>query len=356
MPGRNFAGERVYVLSSDMNGLSLRFLRSSLCMLGVLALCCRLGAQQSSPVVPPAQTPTAEAGQGVPASQPPAAPASRTSPVAAETSALPPTTDPGEIVRRSVLTDHHTLEMARHYTFRNRQVIKHLGKHGEVKSTEIKTFDVNFYYGQRYARLIQIDDKPLSEQEQKKEDEKLEKFLAKFRNESESDREKRLEKERKQREQRRAFLQDVTNAYDFRVLGEEKVDGADSYVIQATPRPGFQPTQAQADMLKKIRGKLWIEKKDYNWVKVEAEATDTISFGLFLFRIHPGSHFVLERTLVNSEVWLLKRLDISGGARIALLKNENVEQEEVDSDFKKFVTSVRIVPGVKEVQPETSPK
>ena len=267
---------------------------------------------------------------------------------------LPPTTDPREIVRRSVEIDHRTLELARSYTCQNRQVVDHLGKRGEVKSTEIKTYDINFYYGEEYSRLVADNDKPLSADQQKKEDDKLEKFLAKYRDESAEDREKRLAKEKKQREEGRAFLRDVVNAYDFRLLGEERVDGADSYVIEATPRPDFKPTQPHADMLKKIKGRLWIEKKDYNWVKVEAEATDTISFGLFLFRIHPGSHFVLEKTLLNNEVWLLKRVDIQGGARIALLKNENITQQDVFSNYKKFVTSVKVVPA--EEVPSDPPK
>lgn len=266
--------------------------------------------------------------------------------------ALPITLDPKEIVRRSVETDHRTLELARNYTCRNREVIRELGKHGEVKSTKVKTFDVNFFYGEEYARLIQIDDKPLDDKDQKKEDEKLEKFLAKLRDESDAQREQRLEKERKQREEGRAFLRDVVNAYNFRLVGEEKVDGAETYVIEATPRPDFQPTQKHADILKKIKGRIWIEKNDYNWVKVEAEATGTISFGMFLVRIHPGSHFTLEKTLVNNEVWLLRRLDINGGARIALFKNENIEQEDVTSNFRKFVTSVRILPELKEAPPE----
>lgn len=252
--------------------------------------------------------------------------------------------DAKEIVRRSVETDHRTLELARNYTCMNRQVIHHLDKHGQVKSTEIKTYDINFYYGEEYSRLVQMDDKPLNEKEQKKEDEKLDKFLAKLRNESDSGREKRLEKERKEREEGRAFLRDVVNAYDFRLLGEETVAGAESYVIEATPRPDFQPTQKHADILKKLKGKLWIEKKDFNWVKVEAEATDTISYGMFLLRIHPGSRFTLEKTLVNNEVWLLHRLQIEGGARIALFKNENMQQEDVTSNFRKFVTSVKIRP------------
>ncbi len=271
-------------------------------------------------------------------------------PAAPEHSVVSATNDPKEIVRRSVETDHRTLEIARNYTSQRRELIKHRRKNGDVKSTEIKTYDINFYYGERYERLIAVDDKPLSETEQKKEEEKLNKFLSKYRDESESDRAKRLEKERKQREEGRLFLRDVVNAYDFRLLGEEKVDGADSYIIEATPRAGFHPTQPHADMLKKIKGKLWIEKKDYNWVRVDAEAMDTISFGLFLFRIHPGSRFTFLKTLVNNEVWLLKRLDIDGGARIALFKNENVSQEEVISNFRKFVTTVRILPDSKEVQ------
>src|SRR5215469_16374758 len=52
--------------------------------------------------------------------------------------ALPATTDPKEIVRRSVDADHHNWELARSYTCRQHEVAKRLDKHGEPKSTEIK--------------------------------------------------------------------------------------------------------------------------------------------------------------------------------------------------------------------------
>ncbi len=265
----------------------------------------------------------------------------------------PAPTDPKEIMRRAVEIDHGNREKIRNYTCQNRQVIKQLGKNGEVKSTEIKTFEINFYYGEQYERLVAVNDKPLDEKEEKKEEEKLNKFLAKYRDESASDQAKRLEKEKKEREEGRLYLRDVVNAYDFKLLGDETVEGVDTWVIEGSPRADFHPTQPHADMLKKIKGKVWIEKKNYNWVKVEAEAIDTISFGLFLFRIHPGSRFAFQQSFVNNEVWVMKRLDIEGGARIALFKNENIEQEDVLSNFKKFVTTVKILPESKEVE---SPK
>jgi hypothetical protein len=273
------------------------------------------------------------------------------------TDAKPPATDdPKEIIRRSVEVDHHNWELAQSYTCQQREVEKQLGKHGEVKSTEIRTWDVNFYYGDEYSRLIQKNDQPLSADEKKKEDEKLEKFLAKRRNRSEEEQQKELAKRRKEREKERAFVRDVVNAYDFKLVGEETVDGADTWVIEATPRKDFHPTQPHGDILAKIKGKVWIEKKEYNWVKAEVESTDTISFGVFLVRIHPGSRISFEQTHLNDEVWLVKRFYLNGGMRIALLKNLTGEEEDTFSNYKKFSATTRILPGVQEVPGDPPPK
>jgi hypothetical protein len=270
--------------------------------------------------------------------------------------ALPPTNDPQEIIRRSVEMDHHNWELAQSYTCQQREVEKQLGKHGEVKSTEIRTYDVNFYYGDEYSRLIQKNDQPLSADEKKKEDEKLEKFLAKRRSRSDEEQQKEWSKRKKEREQERAFIHDMVNAYDFKLVGDEKVDGADTWVIEATPRKDFHPTQPHADILSKIKGRVWIEKKEYNWVKAEAESLDTISFGLFLVRVHPGTHFSFEQTHLNDEVWLVRRFYLNGGVRIALLKNMSGEQEDTFFNYKKFSTTTHILPGVREVPSDPPPK
>lgn len=266
-----------------------------------------------------------------------------------------PNIDPKEIIRRSIDTDHHNWELAQSYTCQQREVEKQKGRNGEVKSTEIRTYDVNFYYGDEYSRLVAKNDKPLSAEDTKKEGEKLEKFLAKRRDRSEDEQRKQWEKRKKDREQGRAFLRDVVNAYDFRLVGEEKIDGEDAWVIEATPRKDFHPTQPHGEILSKIKGKVWIEKKDYNWVKVEAENFDTISFGLILARIHPGSHFTLEQTHLNDEVWLPRRFYVNGGMRIALLKNLNGEQEDTFTNYRKFSTTTRILPGFREVPSEQTP-
>ena len=260
------------------------------------------------------------------------------------------TVDPREIVRRSVEADQRNTKLAKNYTYQERIVERKLDKDGRPKKQESKTYDISILYGEPYRRLLERDDRPLKENEAKKEEEKLNKFVAKYKNESPQDREKRLAEADKKRQDQRAFAREIVDAYNFRLLGEEQVDGRIVYVIEATPRPDFHPKQPHADLLSKFRGKMWIDKDEYQWVKMQAETIDTVSFGLFLFRLHKGSSIHFEQTRVNEEIWLPRHVSVSASARVALMMNADIEQETTFSNYRKFVTDSRILPGMEEAQ------
>lgn len=274
-------------------------------------------------------------------SAPPTVPAARQD--------LPPADDPKQIVRRGLDEDQRDFQLARNYTYEQREELKVLDRRGAIKKHEINTYDVTILYDEPYSRRIRKNDKPLTEKEDKKEAEKLDKLVAQRKNESAEEHAKRLANQEKQRQEARAFVRDVINAYDFRIVGEEQVDGHDAYVVEANPRKDFHPTQPHADVLPKLRGKIWIDKKDYGWVKVEAETLETISWGLFLLRIHKGTQMTFEQTRVNDEIWLPLRISINANARLALLVNGVFDWESSFSNYKKFTSEVRLLPGVKEV-------
>ena len=95
---------------------------------------------------------------------------------------LPATNDPKEIVRRAMEMDQRNFELARNYTYQERRVIRMLDKHGKEKHQQIETFDWTILYGEPYSRLIEKDDKPLNAKEERKEQEKVDKFIAKRKN------------------------------------------------------------------------------------------------------------------------------------------------------------------------------
>jgi hypothetical protein len=202
-------------------------------------------------------------------------------------------------------------------------------------------FEVQVVYGEHIERLIEKDDKPLSADEAKKEDERIQKITDKRKNESDSDRRKRLEREEKDREDGRKFVLEVADAYDFRLAGSQLLGGRDTWMLDAEPRPGYEPKSREAKVLPKLKGRIWIDKGEMQWKKFDVTTTDTISFGLFLARIHKGTHIVVETTRVNDEVWLPKHVSLHVGVKLALLKKFNEDLEQTFRDYKKFRTDTK---------------
>lgn len=231
------------------------------------------------------------------------------------------------------------------YTYVEHGVEQRLDGKGRVKSTESKTYEILEIAGDQVRRLIAKDGKPLSAKEAAKEDEKYQKIIDKHQNESEEERRKQQEKEAKEVEENRQFEKEVADAYNFTLTGIEQREGRDTYVIAATPRPGFQPHVKDANLLPKFKFRAWIDKDEMQWAKIEIEAIDTVSFGLFLARIHKGTRIVIEQTRINDEVWLPKHVAVKFDARIALFKEFAANLDFVYSDYKKFRTDIKILPA-----------
>jgi hypothetical protein len=255
-----------------------------------------------------------------------------------------------DLIRRVAENDIANDKRQRDYTYTERVEEHKLKGKGQVSSTETRTYDVMQIYDEQCERLTSKNDKPLSPKEAAKEEEKIQKIIDKRKNESDGDREKRLKREQKDREDTREFVKEVADAYNFTLLGIESLDGRETYVIDGEPRPGFEAKRKEAKVLPKFRFRVWIDRAEKQWVKLDAECIDTVSFGLFLARIHKGSRILIDTTRVNDEVWLPRHVAVHVDVRVALLKNFNVEEDMTYKDYKKFHTASRIVGGVEEVK------
>jgi hypothetical protein len=150
----------------------------------------------------------------------------------------------------------------RDYTYIERDEEHKLDGKGQVKSTEVKTYEVMELYGEQVQRLTAKDDTPLDSKDAAKEEEKIQKLIDKRKNESEDARRKREQKEEKNREEGRQFVREVADAYNFHLFGTETLGGREAWVIDATPRPGYEPHMKDAKFLPKFRFRAWIDKND----------------------------------------------------------------------------------------------
>ena len=264
--------------------------------------------------------------------------------VAASTVLFAMDPDPAGIVRRSLAAENDNARRARNYTFLERTEERDLDAKGQVKSKRSKTYDVTLLEGSAYRRLIERNDRPLPAEEEKLEQAKLRRSIEERRQETEAQRARRLAEYDKRPGRNRGMLNEIPEAFDFRLRGEELIESRTVYVIDATPRAGYRGRNSQARLiLPKLKATLWIDKADLTWVRVHAEAIDTISVGLFLIRLSKGARLEIEQTRVNEEVWLPSRVWMSGSARLGLVKKLNVQQEMTFRNFRRFQSDSKVV-------------
>ncbi len=233
--------------------------------------------------------------------------------------------DAREIVGQSVAATERSWQARDHYTYMERKEDRRLNSLGQVNSENVDVTRMILVNGARFAQLMEHNGQLPSAKEQRKRDEDLDKL----KHETPDEQTARLRKD----QENRSFLRDVLEAFDFRLIDEEIVGGRPAYVLQATPHPGYHARGKYGKMFSKMEGKLWVDKQDFGWIKVDGQVMQSFSMGLFVARVQRGSHIILEQTCVGDAVWMPKRLEVRASARILFLRSLDIERILTYSDY-----------------------
>lgn len=200
-----------------------------------------------------------------------------------------------------------------------------------------KTYRVCMIDGSPYRRLLAVNDSPLSADEQRNEEEKLGQAKAERKSESQEERARRIEAYNKERTRDHAMLLELTRAFDFKLIGQTRLNGHDVYTIQATPRKEFQPSSAETKVLTGMRGRLWIDQETFQWVKVTARVIRPVSIEGFLARVEPGTYFELEKQPAGENVWLPSHFAMRSKAAILNIFQHASREDDTFSDYRKEI-------------------
>ncbi len=99
-----------------------------------------------------------------------------------------------------------------------------------------------------------------------------------------------------QRRENEAGVDEVFRLYDSRMLGRAVIGGYDTIALTFQPKRGAAPRTRDGRLLTKFSGTAWISESEFEVVRLEVEAIDTVSVGLgVLARIHKGSRLAFDR-------------------------------------------------------------
>lgn len=232
-----------------------------------------------------------------------------------------------QIMESSIAATEQHWQVRLRYTYIKRDESRHRDSAGRMKSEDVNLSRTILVNGIPFEQLVERNGQPPSAEEERKQKEKLDKLKRETP-------EQRAERIRSQEEENASLVREVPKAFDFQLVGEEVVHGRPAYVLQATPHPGYQPQGKYGKMFSKVQGKLWVDKQDHGWIKVDGQVIQPISIGLFFARVLRGSHITMEQTRVDGMIWAPEQVEIRAAVRIFLVKSLVVERILTYSEYR----------------------
>jgi hypothetical protein len=206
---------------------------------------------------------------------------------------------------------------------------------GNVKSRELKDYDVFYVGDEEVLHLLAKDGKLLDADEKKKEDDRFNKRfdeLKKKQAELASDPKKQAKKE----EEEEAQLSDFLRAELFTNPRRTAFRGQDVIAFDFSGNPHYKPKKSIDRIIQKLSGVMWVDDQAREIVRLEAHFAESVKIGGgLLASLQKGSNFVFEQEKINGEVWLPSYAEVHFAGRIVFVK---LKQNFIDrySGYKKF--------------------
>jgi hypothetical protein len=209
---------------------------------------------------------------------------------------------------------------------------------GRVKKREVKEYTFFFLDGDEISTLVKKENKPLAEDDQRKENEKTKSRIEEIqKRQTKKDAKEEKNKEEGKESEDDPGIELFLRACQFVNPRRERFRGQDVLVFDFEPNPDFKAHKLEEKFVQKLAGVVWIDEKAHDVVRLEAYFVGDMKLagGLFI-NLQKGTSFVLEQEYVNNEVWLPTYQEAHVGVRFLLVKGIKVSAVTRYSDYKKF--------------------
>jgi hypothetical protein len=178
------------------------------------------------------------------------------------------------------------------------------------------------------ARLVAINDQPLSPAEEQKEQARLDALLN----------DPGLQRHRKQNEDADnghalKILRALPQAFLYQFTGSCAGPSGTVEKFSFRPNPNFNPPDLESQILTQMTGELWIDAARERVVRLEGHLQQDVNYGWgILGRLYKGGWIVIEQEDVGGGQWRTVRFQMVMSGRV-LLKSRNFNTVEEQSWF-----------------------
>lgn len=180
------------------------------------------------------------------------------------------------------------------------------------------------------ARLLSRNGKPLSDDEERDEIQRLKNL----------DRNPSIQAHRRREENRdvarmRKFMRLLPQAFLFNYKGPVKTATGTWIALTFTPNPKFSPPDFETRIMTGIHGEIWIDPAELRVVRVSGTIFRQVDFGWgILGTLYPGGILMIEQNLTPECGWQLSHLKLHLLGKELMFKSLHIELEETGADYQ----------------------
>jgi len=257
--------------------------------------------------------------------------------------AQPPLPDVPTLMKE--VEDHqHKLDQVReNYTYHETVITHELDKNGSIKKNESEENNVFFVNGHQIDQKVKKNGKELSADEQKKEQEHVQ---------------KEVEKALKTPPGQSLDNNEVSVSRLLQIMKvsnprREQMDNRSVIAFDFVGDPHAKTHGMAEDASKKLSGTIWVDESDRQVRRMIARFDDNFHLGFGLFSVGKGSTFTFDQKLVNNELWLPTSAQAHVIAHAIGIIGWRGDIAVTDNDYQKFHADAQQVPGATVVNPQS---
>jgi hypothetical protein len=162
------------------------------------------------------------------------------------------------------------------------------------------------------ARLIAINDGPLSPEDQQNEAARLQGLL-----DDPSLQRRRQDREQNDAERARKIMRALPDAFLYQFAGIVETPLGPSYRLSFQPNPSFDPQDLEAQVLKGMAGELWIDVAQQRVTRLEGKRLHNVDYGWGLLgKLDEGGTLLLEQSDIGNHQWRTVHMVLVMNARV----------------------------------------
>lgn len=212
------------------------------------------------------------------------------------------------------------------------------------RKTHTDQFQAFYAENTEVLQHISHDGKPLSPEDAAKEQERVDKLVA------------RLKSHQNKPDKDQIHLTGLLKVATFSNPRREIINGRPTLLFDYKGNPGAKASNLGEEIMRQLAGTLWIDERDDAILRATGALQRNFHIaGGLLVNIRKGSWIDFTEAHVNGEIWFPTQLTAHVDGRFLVFKGFNGDARQTFSDYRKLKTSVTILPGTQVLEDTGTP-